>query len=200
MARTQKITSTKPQTPKAVKAAAKTPQKSTSKAKKTSDLDSFKVGDLAVYPAHGVGTVSGIEHKDISGFKQSFYVLKVMDSEATIMVPVDRAAVVGLRKIMKKSQVTKVYAILKDRSDTDVMDQQTWNRRYREYTDKIKTGCVMEVAKVLRDLYTLKVDKELSFGERRMFDTAKGLLVKELSIAKKVKEEKVEEEISKMMD
>lgn len=193
MARAQKVTATKATPVKPLKKAIKVTSKKVI-------TDDFKVGDLAVYPAHGVGTVSSIEHKDISGHKQSFYILKVLDSEATIMVPVDRAAVVGLRKIMKKSQVAKVYSILKDKSDSAVMDQQTWNRRYREYTDKIKTGCVMEVAKVLRDLYTLKIDKELSFGERRMFDTAKGLLVKELSIAKKIKEDKVEEEISKMMD
>ncbi len=114
------------------------------------------------------------------------------------MVPVDTASSVGLRKIVKKSQVPKVYEILMDRKDV-VLDNQTWNRRYREYTDKIKSGCVMEVARVLRDLYVLKLDKELSFGERRMLDTAKNLLVKELSIAKNIKEEKVEEELSRIM-
>lgn len=161
-------------------------------------VESFKVGELAVYPAHGVGTIVGVESREVSGESTHFYILKIIDTEATIMVPVDTAAVVGLRKIVKKSMVPKVYEILMDRTDS-IVDNQTWNRRYRDYTDKIKSGCVMEVAKVLRDLYLLKFDKELSFGERRMLDTAKNLLVKELSIAKNIKEEKVEEELNKIM-
>ncbi|HLC19019.1 MAG TPA: CarD family transcriptional regulator [Thermodesulfobacteriota bacterium] len=159
---------------------------------------SFKIGDLAVYPAHGVGEIIGIERREVSGTHNPFYILKVFDTEATIMVPVDNAFSVGLRKVVKKSLVPKVYAILRDRKDGAV-DNQTWNRRYRDYTDKIKSGCVMELAKVLRDLYILKFDKELSFGERKMFDTAKNLLVKELSIARKIKVEKIEEELYRIL-
>lgn len=162
------------------------------------DVQAFKIGELAVYPAHGVGTILGIESRDVSGENKYFYILKILDSEATIMVPVDTASTVGLRKIVKKSMVIKVYDILKEKKDI-TLDNQTWNRRYREYTDKIKSGCVLEVASVLRDLYMLKHDKELSFGERRMLDTAKNLLIKELSIAKNLKEEKVEEEIYRIM-
>ncbi|MBI2412714.1 MAG: CarD family transcriptional regulator [Deltaproteobacteria bacterium] len=158
----------------------------------------FKTGELAVYPAHGVGMIMGVESRDVSGINKSFYILKILDTEATIMVPIETASTVGLRKIVKKSLVPKIYEILKDRKEV-VLDNQTWNRRYRDYTDKIKSGCVMEVAKVLRDLYLLKFDKELSFGERRMLDTAKNLLVKELSIAKNIKEEKVEEELLRIM-
>jgi len=159
---------------------------------------SFKTGDLAVYPAHGVGMIMGVETRAVSGIDASFYILKVLDTEATIMVPVDNAVLVGLRKVLKKSQVPKVYAILKERSDT-VLETQTWNRRYREYNDKIKSGSVLELAKVLRDLYILKFDKELSFGERKMFDTAKGLLIQELSVAKNIKEEKMEEELYRIL-
>jgi RNA polymerase-interacting CarD/CdnL/TRCF family regulator len=77
------------------------------------DLGGFKVGDLAVYPSHGVGVVKGIKRYDVSGTNQNFYVLKVLDSEATIMVPVNNSSTVGLRKVIKKSLVPKVYAILK---------------------------------------------------------------------------------------
>src|SRR3972149_2275274 len=161
--------------------------------------DIFKTGELAVYPAHGVGMIRGVETREVSGLHKNFYIIKILDTEATIMVPIDTASSVGLRKIVKKSQVPKIYEILKDRKEV-ILDNQTWNRRYRDYTDKIKSGCVMEVAKVLRDLYVLKMDKELSFGERRMLDTAKNLLVKELSIAKNIKEEKVEEELDKIMN
>ncbi|OGQ60797.1 MAG: CarD family transcriptional regulator [Deltaproteobacteria bacterium RIFCSPLOWO2_02_FULL_53_8] len=159
---------------------------------------SFKQGELAVYPAHGVGLIMGVECREVSGQSKSFYMLKILDSEAIIMVPIDSAANVGLRKIVKRSMVPKIYAVLQNKDDT-ILDNQTWNRRYRDYTDKIKSGCVMEIARVMRDLYLLKFDKELSFGERRMLDTAKNLLVKEISIAKKTKEDKIEEELIRIM-
>ena len=115
------------------------------------------------------------------------------------MVPVDNEKAVGLRRVVNKDTVLKVYAVLKERSDMPA-DKQTWNRRYREYMEKVKTGCVMEVAKVFRDLYLLKTDKELSFGERRMLDTTKNLLVKELSIARRWTEERIEAELHKIMN
>lgn len=161
-------------------------------------IPDFKRGDLAVYPSHGVGIISGIEDRKVAGENHPFYILKILGSDATIMVPTKNSSVVGLRRIMKKSAIPKVYSILKERN-YPISDNQTWNRRHREYTEKIKTGCAMEVARVLRDLYLLKGDKELSFGERRMLDVAKNLLVKELSAAKNVKEEKVEEELNKIM-
>ena len=108
--------------------------------------------------------------------------LRILDSDMTIMIPTENVNSVGLRRIIGKDMVTKVYKILRDKKVE--IDQQTWNRRYREYTEKIKTGSVLEIAKVLRDLFVLKGDKELSFGERKMLDTARNLLVKELAIAK----------------
>lgn len=160
-------------------------------------IPSFKTGELAVYPAHGVGLITGVESRDVSGVNRCYYIIKVLDTDAIIMVPVDNAETVGLRKVVTRSMVPKVYQILKDKNT--ILDNQTWNRRYRDYTDKIKSGCVMEVAKVLRDLYYLKFDKELSFGERKMFDTARNLLVKELSIARKTKEAKIEEELYRIL-
>jgi len=160
----------------------------------------FKIGDLAVYPGHGVGSIESIEARRISsGAVQRFYIIKVLGSGATIMVPLDNEKAVGLRKVIGRSAASKVYQILKERSDTS-QDKQTWNRRYREYMEKVKTGCVMEVARVFRDLYLLKADKELSFGERRMLDTARGLLVKELSIARKQAENKIEAELHKILN
>ena len=91
-----------------------------------------------------------------------------------------------------------MFDILKERDIPP--DNQTWNRRYREYMDKIKSGSVYEIAEVLRDLSLLKFEKELSFGERKMLDTAKSLLVKELSLAQKIKEEDVEEELKELFE
>ena len=153
----------------------------------------FKVGDNAVYPAHGVTIVKRIEERDVGGKKKSFYVLQVVENQMTIMVPTDNAASVGLRSIISDKEVKRVYRILKDR---DVkIDNTTWNRRYREYMEKLKTGSVYEIAEVLRNLFLLRLNKDLSFGERKMLDQAKALLVREISLAKQANEAVVEQEI-----
>ena len=149
----------------------------------------FKIGDKAVYPAHGVGVIEDIKCKVISGNKRTYYILRILDKDMTIMIPTDNAKIVGLREIIAKKEVPKVFRILSERCGE--VDCQTWNRRYREYMNKIKSGSVFEVAEVLRDLFLLKCDKDLSFGERQMLDLAQYLLVKELSIAKNMAEEKM---------
>jgi len=153
----------------------------------------FKIGEKVVYPAHGVGVIERIQVRVISGSERKFYMLRILDSDMTIMIPTENVAMVGLRRVIGREMVAKVYKILRDKKVE--IDQQTWNRRYREYTEKIKTGSVLEIAKVLRDLFVLKGDKELSFGERKMLDTARNLLVKELAIAKAFSEEKIMEEL-----
>ncbi len=150
----------------------------------------FKVGDMAVYPGHGVGVIEGVETRDIAGTRQTFYVLKILENGMTIMVPTANADAIGMRDVIPTEEVDDIYEVLQERDIP--LDKQTWNRRYREYMAKIKTGSPYEVARVLRDLYILKGDKNLSFGERKMFDTAKGLLVKELAVSADQPEEIVE--------
>ena len=154
----------------------------------------FKVGDLAVYPAHGVGVIERIENREISGCQENFFVMRILENNMIIMIPSSNTKNVGLRELIDQTEVSKVFSILKNR-DMYVDDNQTWNRRYRDYMDKIKSGSVFEVAEVYRDLSTIKQDKELSFGERKMLDTARSLLVKEISLAKNMKEEDVEKDI-----
>jgi CarD family transcriptional regulator len=156
----------------------------------------FRVGDKAVYPAHGVAEITGIEKREISGTAQTFYILRILENGMRIMVPMKNAGAVGLRAIVGKEEIKEVYDIL--RSKEVSVDGQTWNRRYREYMEKIKTGSVFEIAEVLRDLSLLKFDKDLSFGERKMLDTAKSLLVKELAVAKNTKEEKIARELDEI--
>ena len=156
----------------------------------------FKVGDKVVYPAHGVGVVDSIQVRKVSGSEQKFFMISVVETGMKIMVPVVQCKTVGLRKVVDTKTVEKVYDILRDKKVT--IDNQTWNRRYREYSQKIKTGSVLEIARVIRDLSVLKGDKELSFGERRMLDTAQGLLVKELSIAKSSTEENIKAELEEL--
>ena len=134
-----------------------------------------------------------LEQRDIGGSKTPVYILKILDTGLKIMVPTTNAGSVGLRDLITSKQVKEVYSILKSR---DVpRDTQTWNRRYREYMEKIKTGSVFEIAEVLRDLCVLRLTKELSFGERKMLENARGLLIKELALAKGVEDDKIAAEI-----
>ncbi len=158
----------------------------------------FKIGDLAVYPAHGVGVIEGIETREISGCKQDFYIMRILENDMIIMIPTNNVESVGLREVISEGDVPKVYEILKEKKIK--VDNQTWNRRYREYMEKIKTGSVFEIAEVLRDLALLKSDKELSFGERKLMDTARTLLIKELSIARRADEKDVEQDINSILN
>lgn len=156
----------------------------------------FNVGDKAVYPAHGVGIIRDVVTVDVEGERAVFYVLKILDNGMTIKVPVQNARSIGMRSVITSEYVDKVYEILRDR---DVpTDNQTWNRRHRDYMSKIKTGDPLEVAKVLRDLALLKSEKALSFGERKMFDQARTLLVQEIAVARDADEKMVGEEIDKL--
>ncbi len=152
-----------------------------------------KIGDLAVYPAQGVAEFTAIESKEVMGRHMTFYVLKVLDSNKKIMIPLEKLESVGLRQVIDTDEVADVYGILRAR-DVNISDE-TWVRRYRSYDEKMKTGSIHEIAEVLRDLNLRKLDKELSFGERRMLDTARRLIIQELSIAKSASKEAVEEEI-----
>jgi len=156
----------------------------------------FKIGDKAVYPAQGVTEITGIESKEISGNQEIFYVLKVLDTEKKIMVPVAKVESVGLREVIGQPEVDRVYEVLKEREVS--IDQTTWNRRYRRYVEKLKTGSVFDVAEVVRDLSLLRSEKLLSFGERKMLDTAKCLLTKELGVAQAVSEDDILEDIKEI--
>jgi CarD family transcriptional regulator len=157
----------------------------------------FKVGENAVHPHHGVGEVTAVETKEIAGYKKTFYILRIVDSGMKVMVPTDAADRVGLRGIISKKEADKVIGVL--REATVVAASQPWNRRHREYVEMLKSGSLFEVAKVLRDLTRLKTDKDLSFGERRLLDQARSLLVTELALARKVKEDRVEAEIQTIL-
>lgn len=156
----------------------------------------FVTGDMAVYPAHGVGVIEAIKTQTIGGVDQNFYVMKILGNDMTIMIPTLNSSNVGLRAIISSEEVQRVIDILLERNVK--ISAQTWNRRYRDYMEKIKTGSVFEVAAVLRDLYLLSDDKELSYGERKMMDTAKTLLVKEISLARKEDEQAVAQQVEKI--
>ena len=152
----------------------------------TSTKKEFSKGDLAVYPAHGVGYIESIESKEINGDTMNFYMMKIVENGMVIMIPTSNVESVGLREVIPEKEVPEVYKVMQEKAQG--ADNQTWNRRYREYMDKIKTGSIYDVAEVFRDLFQLKLEKDLSFGERKLLDTAQNLLVQELSTAKDIDE------------
>ncbi len=151
----------------------------------------FTVGDKVVYPGHGVAEITGVERREISGSAMEFYVLRVLENNLKVMVPKHNANTV--RRLVGEDEVNAVYNVLQDRNGK--VSTATWNRRHREYMEKIKTGSLVEIASVLRDLCILRSDKELSFGERQMLEQARSLLVQELALAKGQEEDRVAQEL-----
>ena len=147
----------------------------------------FKVGDQAVYPAQGVGVVEAIETRQLCGHTQDFYILRIIDNDMTIMVPVANARQVGLRRLISREHIPSVYNLLGEKRVGN-LTISSWSRRQREYHEKIKTNNPLEVAHVLRELYLIRESKELSYGEKKVLDLARRLLVKELALAEGVAE------------
>ena len=156
----------------------------------------LEVGDKAVHPAHGLGEVIAIEHREIGSVKGEFYILRILDNGMRVMVPKASAPAAGLRPVMSNKEADKVLDTMRAREVA--VDLQPWSRRFRAYTEMIKSGSPHEVAKVLRDMYRLKFDKDLSFGERRLLDQAKSLLMKELAAAKGVTEPVLQAQVDDM--
>jgi CarD family transcriptional regulator len=154
----------------------------------------FNVGDVVVYPIHGVARITEIRTENIGGSDQMCYILETEVSTASvrpvIKLPVDKVESNRVRRIVGEDEVLQVIEILQNRAIKT--DSQTWNRRHREYQDKMRTGSIFKAAEVYRDLCLLKESKDLSHGERRLFDQAKNLLIKELAIAKKTDETEIE--------
>lgn len=149
----------------------------------------FKKGDMAVYPTQGVGVIEDIESREFSGQTQNFYVLRIVDSDMTIMVPVGNAGQVGMRQLIEQDRISSVFEVLGTPAEGGKI--ASWSRRQREYNDKLKTGDLLEVADVLRELYQIRTGKELSYGEKKVLDQARRLLVTEVALAEGAKEDLV---------
>jgi len=139
----------------------------------------FKIGDYAVCPGHGVGQISDIEERELAGTQIWFYVVKIISNGMTVMVPTESKE--GIRGLISPDEINVVFGLLQDQ-DVEV-DNSTWNRRYREYMLKIKTGSLTEIAEVLRALFLLKKIKNLSFGEKKMLEQCRDLLAQEIALA-----------------
>ena len=140
----------------------------------------FNKGDQIVYPIHGPGTIESIEDKEIDGVSRRYYLLRIHQNNIHIKVPCDAALVLGVRSIIKKSEISKVNRTLGAATGEIA---QIWNRRYRDNMDKLKTGSIMHVAEVVRDLMRSDNEKKLSTGEKKMLTNAKQILIEELRLA-----------------
>ncbi len=140
----------------------------------------FQPGDYAVCSGHGVARVVAIEEQELGGAKVYFYRLKILANSMTVMLPTSSG---GIRPLVSEDEIDEVYELLTARGTET--DRSTWNRRYREYMLKIKSGAIKEIAEVLRSLAILRYNKVLSFGEKKMFDQCKELLSEEIALRKK---------------
>jgi len=157
----------------------------------------FNVGGFAVYPGHGVGVIEAIENIDVGGMIQDFYVIRILDTQMTVKVPTADSE--GMREVIHPDRIPEVLQILTN--GTDLPDNhQPWNQRYRSYMERINSGSIFEVARVLRELSCLRCEKGLSFGEKKLMDTAQKLIVKELAVSQEEEEAEVREELNHMLN
>ncbi|MGB8956815.1 MAG: CarD family transcriptional regulator [Tumebacillaceae bacterium] len=153
----------------------------------------FNIGDRVVYPMHGAGIIEAIEDKEILGQVEQYYVMKMPLGDMRVMIPVAKVDHLGIREVIASQSVEQVLGILRDQKErlTD-----SWNKRYRDNLDKLKTGNIYEIAGVVSELLYLEREKGLSAGERKMLDQAKQVLVSELLLAGPTDED----ELEKMFD
>jgi len=156
----------------------------------------FKLGEKVVYPNHGVGQIEQISYGYVNGKSERFYMCKIVSSGLKVMVPQSNIESVGLRPIIRSTQAGEVLSYLeRGRSDS----HHDWKHRFKENSDKMRTGSLMEVAAVLKGLIALSRTKPLSFREKKMLERAKHLLVTELATVRNTTEQAVEVNIARAL-
>lgn len=156
----------------------------------------YEIGNYVVCPGHGVGQIVDLETKNLGEVEKSFYIIKIVSNGMTIMVPTDKRD--GVRELVSDNEIGDVFELLNDHEIK--LDNSTWNRRHRDYLAKVKTGSLMEIADVLRSLFLLKNVKKLSFGERKMMDQCKDLIIREISISTGEAEQSIDGKIESCFD
>jgi CarD family transcriptional regulator len=143
----------------------------------------YKVGDKIVYPMHGVGNIDAIERKQVLNKRDEFYIITIVNSGMKVMIPVKNADSIGIRSIIQKKEISKVITVLKK---TNQITEEDWKLRYQNNIDKIKSGSILKVAEVLRDLYQRGKEKDLSIMERKLYENAYQFVIYEIAFAKNV--------------
>jgi CarD family transcriptional regulator len=158
----------------------------------------FAVGEVVVYPGHGVCKIEKIVERLMSGVNKRFFLLRALGAEMCILIPEDKIEHAGLRHVVDVQTAERILAILKEPDVVKVENnhnKQSWNRRFREYMVRIKTGNTVQIAEVLRTLSSVGLTKCLSFGEKRILNTSKALLAQEIAVAKRCSTDRALNEI-----
>jgi CarD family transcriptional regulator len=158
-----------------------------------STVSSFDIGDKVVYPNHGVGIIEQISSRTIGATVEKFYLLKIKASSLKVMVPFHNVDMVGLRRVVRNGEIQKIIDFL---TDGECDNNADWKYRFKENSERMRTGSLLDVAAVLKGLLLLNQSKPLSFREKKMLERARYLLVSELAMARNVEEPEIEEVLS----
>ena len=158
---------------------------------------SFPVGDKVIYPNHGLGVVEKVEEKTILGTTTGFFHLRIISNETTVLVPVSNVDNVGLRRAITDEEVERLFYLL---SDGKIDNHQNWKGRFKDNSDKMRTGSIYDMADVLKSLTFLAKSKSLSFREKRMLDRAKALIVSEISEVMRLTAASIEERVNEALE
>ena len=156
----------------------------------------YQVGDKVVHPMHGAGVIDSIVQRKVSGHVQEFYLLKLSVGNMVVMVPTDNTGEIGMRPVVSD---TRAEELMSEMEDIEVDMTQNWNRRYRENMVRLKSGDLLEVARVVKGLLRRDSQRGLSNGERKMLHTAKQILISELVLAQSLPYETVESSINSLL-
>jgi len=157
----------------------------------------FQLGDKVIYPNHGLGIVERIEEKTILGTTCGFFHLRIVSNDTTVLVPVANVDNVGLRKAITDEEVERLFGLL---SDGRIDNHQNWKGRFKDNSDKMRTGSIYDMADVLKSLTFLSKSKSLSFREKRMLDRAKALIISEVSEVMREKALEVESKVDRALE
>lgn len=149
----------------------------------------YKVGDQIAHPLHGAGTISAIESRRVNGTVRDYYLMHIPVGDMTVMIPTETCALVGIRPVVDGC---RVEAILASIPDIEISDNRNWNKRYRENMDRIKSGDLLKVAAVIKNLVYRENERGLSTGERKMLHSAKQIFISEFVIAENIAYEEAE--------
>ena len=156
----------------------------------------FQVGDKIVHPMHGAGVIDSIVSKKVNGVVRDYYILKLPVGGMLVMIPTEHTEEIGVRPVVDRDEADRLIAAM---PDIQVETTQNWNRRYRENMLRIKSGNLMEVARVVKSLMLRDEDRGLSTGERKMLHSAKQILISELVLSQDASYEDVEKRINTAM-
>ena len=158
---------------------------------------SFKVDQKVVYPNHGVSLIEKIEHGEIDGHEQTYFHLRLLSNNSKVMIPKGNLDLVGLRPLATEKEVDQLIGLLED---GNVDTYKDWKGRYKQNLDKMKTGDLLEVAKVLKNLRLVSQKKSLSFREKKMYERAKYFIVSEVAHVKDLRESKAESTVERALE